>query len=233
MNQMALIAIFLLISHGLVLESIVQGKSGINPFFAAFFRIITSVIVTFICAKIMGENLVQQAVAVVQTIAPSEQTFMQMLQVWGLDISKLGLKIICIIIPLMVVLEVAKEFNTIYYITKAISPVLFILGLNKKTGVLWLTAATFGLAFGSAVIVEETKTNSFSKLEITPLQLSIGINHAMIEDPALFLTLGIPPFWLWIPRLIAAIAATYLFHTLNFLRRLNAKRAGHKKFCNN
>jgi hypothetical protein len=233
MSQMTLIAIFLLISHGLILESIVQGQSGINPFFAAFFRIITSFIVTFICARIMGDDLLQQAAATVQTIAPVKQTFMVMFQGWAWDIFKLCLQIFLIIMPLMAVLELAKEFNTIFYITKMLSPVLFILGLNKKTGILWLTAATFGLAFGSAVIVEETKTNSFSKSEITPLQLSIGINHAMIEDPALFLALGIPPFWLWIPRLIAAIAATYLFHILNFLRRLNAKRAGHKKFCNN
>jgi hypothetical protein len=232
-SQMALIAIFLLISHGIVLESIVQGKSGINPFFAAFFRIATSFIVTFICAKIMGDELLQPAVAGLQTIVHNEQTFLLMIQVWMSDMLKLCLQIFCIIMPLMMALEFAKEFNTIYYITKILSPVLFLLGLNKKTGILWLTAATFGLAYGSAVIVEETKTKSFSKLEITPLHLSIGINHAMIEDPALFLPLGIPPLWLWIPRLAAAIAATYLFHILNFLRRLNVKRADHKKFCNN
>ncbi|MCK5099995.1 MAG: iron transporter [Desulfobacteraceae bacterium] len=232
-SQMALIAIFLLISHGIVLESIVQGKSGINPFFAAFFRITTSFIVTFICAKIMGEDLLQPAVASLQTIVHNEQTFLLMIQVWMWDMLKLCLQIFFIIMPLMMALELAKEFNTIYYITTIISPLLFLLGLNKKTGILWLTAATFGLAYGSAVIVEETKTKSFSKLEITPLHLSIGINHAMIEDPALFLPLGIPPFWLWIPRLVAAIAATYLFHIINFLRRLNVKRAGHKKFCNN
>ena len=232
-SQMALIAIFLLISHGIVIESIVQGQSGINPFFVAFFRITVSFIVTFTCAKIMGDDLLQSTSVSLQTITQADQTFYIMLQVWMWDIFKLCLQIFFIIMPLMVMLELAKEFNTIFYITKAISPVLFILGLNKKTGILWLTAATFGLAYGSAVIVEETKTNSFSKIEITPLHLSIGINHAMIEDPALFLPLGIPPLWLWIPRLVAAIAATYLFHILNFLRRLNAKRAGHKKFCNN
>ena len=232
-SQMALIAIFLLISHGIILESIVQGKSGINPFFAAFFRIATSFIVTFICAKIMGDDLLQPVATAVQTAAQGGQSFTLMLQVWAWNISKLCFQIFLIIMPLMVILELAKEFNTIYYITKAISPVLFMLGLNKKTGILWLTAATFGLAYGSAVLVEETKTNTFSKIEITPLHLSIGINHAMIEDPALFLPLGIPPIWLWIPRLVAAIAATYLFHILNFLRRLNVRRAGHKKFCNN
>jgi hypothetical protein len=32
----------------------------------------------------------------------------------------------------------------------------------------------------------------------------------MIEDPSLFLPLGISPFWLWVPRLIVAIIAVRL-----------------------
>jgi len=32
----------------------------------------------------------------------------------------------------------------------------------------------------------------------------------MIEDPLLFLPLGVSPFWLWVPRLAAAVAAVYL-----------------------
>ena len=44
--------------------------------------------------------------------------------------------------------------------------------------------------------------------ELERLHLSIGINHAMIEDPSLFLPLGIHP--LWIPRLVAAILAVHL-----------------------
>jgi hypothetical protein len=38
--------------------------------------------------------------------------------------------------------------------------------------------------------------------------------------------------WLWIPRLVAAVLATYLFSAFSFARRLYAKRACHKKICN-
>ena len=96
---------------------------------------------------------------------------------------------------------------------------------------LWLTAAVFGLSYGAAVIVEETKANDFSREELTRLQLSIGINHAMIEDPALFLSLGIAPLWLWAPRLVAAIIAIYMFHFATFVRRVNAQRTCHKNFA--
>jgi hypothetical protein len=133
--------------------------------------------------------------------------------------------------PLMVILELAKAFHIINFITRLVAPVLSVMGLNRSTGMLWLTASIFGLAYGSAVIVEETQSNDFEKEDLTRLHLSIGINHAMIEDPVLFLPLGLPAFWLWIPRLVAAIIATWLYSLFLSARRLYVKRADHKKLC--
>jgi hypothetical protein len=75
---------------------------------------------------------------------------------------------------------------------------------------LWLTAVVFGLAYGGAVIVEEAKNGDLSPEELEILHLSIGINHSMIEDPLLFMALGLSAFWLWVPRLIMAILAVHV-----------------------
>ncbi len=232
MDHMILMAIFTLISHNLIQESIVQGNSGINPFVAAGFRLIMAFVVTFVCAKIMGVTP-EQAGSAVLDIGKNQGSFLPMLREWGVVTAKLALQIFCIIMPLMVVLELAKIFNIIQIVTKICSPVVAFLGLDRSCGMLWLTAAVFGLAYGSAVIVEETRANKYDKEALTKLHLSIGVNHAMIEDPVLFLPLGIPPFWLWIPRLIAAVAVTYLFSAFSFARRLYARRACHKKIRNN
>lgn len=229
-EHMTLIAIFLLISHNLIQESIVQGKSGINPFFVAFSRLVVSFLVTFFCAKIMGvtpETIVADAAG---NISHNNQAFLPMLQTWSISITKLGLQIFCIIMPLMVVLELAKEFKLIIFLTKMIAPVLKIMGLDRSTGMLWLTASVFGLTYGSAVIVEETKSNKFAKEELIRLHLSIGINHAMIEDPVLFLPLGLPVVWLCIPRIIAAMIATYLYNFFILAKRLKTKQVVNKEF---
>lgn len=231
MEHMILIAIFTLISHNLIQESVVQGNSGINPFFAAFFRLFMALLVTFICARIMGATPETGGISSAGNYAGKSEPFMGMLRQWGWGTFKLTIQIFCIIMPLMVILELAKIFNIINFITRMVSPVLSVMGLNRSTGLLWLTASIFGLAYGSAVIVEETQTHAFEKEDLTRLHLSIGINHAMIEDPALFLALGLPPFWLWIPRLIAAIVATWLYGGFLSARRLYVKRAVHKKLC--
>lgn len=231
MDHMILIAVFTLISHNLIQESIVQGNSGINPFFAAFFRLFMAFIVTFICGKIIGISPEINGAQFSGTYASESQPFMDMFKLWGIGILKLVVQIFCIIMPLMVMLELAKAFNIISFVTRLVSPVLSIMGLNRSTGMLWLTASIFGLAYGSAVIVEETQTNEFEKEDLTRLHLSIGVNHAMIEDPALFLPLGLPIFWLWIPRLVAAMIATWLYWAFSSARRYYAKRAVHKKLC--
>jgi hypothetical protein len=73
------------------------------------------------------------------------------------------------------------------------------------------------LAYGAAVIVEEANEGHLGKEELEALHLSIGINHSLIEDPALFLALGLSAFWLWIPRLITAIIAVRLFSFYHLL----------------
>jgi len=231
MEHMTLIAIFILISHNLIQESIVQGNSGINIFVAAFFRIFMALVVTFVCAKIMGATPETDMEMGMAGFARETQPLLTMIKSWGWGTFKLIVQIFCIIIPLMVILEWAKIFNLIRYITKVISPLLSVMGLDKSTGMLWLTATIFGLAYGSAVIVEETQSNEYKKEDLTKLHLSIGVNHSVIEDPALFIPLGLPLFWLWVPRLVAAVIAAWLYQVFLSARRLYAKRANHKKLC--
>ncbi|MCP4723347.1 MAG: iron transporter, partial [Desulfobacteraceae bacterium] len=142
MDHMILMAVFTLISHNLIQESIVQGNSGINPFVAAAFRLIMAFVVTFVCAKIMGVTQDLGSAAVMDSLGKTGP-FIPMLQNWGIGTAKLALQIFCIIIPLMVLLELAKIFNIIQMITRLFAPVLTFLGLDRSCGMLWLTAAVF------------------------------------------------------------------------------------------
>ena len=208
-EQMTLIAVFILISHNLVQEGIIQAKSGIHPLKATLFRLIASVIAVIIVARflrpdtltVMSEGMARAA----------DQPLMVMLKNWFIASFYLCIKMFVIIMALMILLGIMKSFNIIHHIVRVISPVLKAMGLNQKVGILWITAAVFGIAYGAVVIVEEAKEGNFDRQELEKLHISIGINHSMVEDPALFLTLGLNPFWLWVPRLLTAILAVHLF----------------------
>jgi len=208
-DQMTLLAIFIVISHNLIQEGMVQSKSGLPFAKATLFRLIASLLTVMLVSRFMGHETAKDAL--VGTTDMIRIPLFAMLKTWVTTNLVLAAKMLVIIVTLMITLEIMKSYKMIDRILRVIAPVLKTLGLGKQTGFLWFTAAIFGLTYGAAVIVEETKAGHFSKDELERLQISIGINHAMIEDPAVFLALGLSPFWLWVPRLAAAIIAVQLF----------------------
>jgi len=208
-HEMTLIAIFLLISHNLIQEGIIQSQSGLKPFKATVFRLTASVVTVMIVARFLGAEPAE----VVAKGAPVavHPAFIALMKNWLIATLYLSFKIFLIIMVIMILLEMMKIFNMIPHIVKVLSPLLKTMGIDQRAGILWLTAVVFGIAYGGAVIVEEAKEGNVTKEELEKLHLSIGINHSMVEDPALFLSLGLSAFWLWIPRLIVAIVAVRLF----------------------
>ena len=207
-EQMTLIAIFILISHALIQEGIIQSQSGLPIFQATFIRLAASVLTVVLAAWFMPSG--QPVVGAAERLIISRDPFTSMLGNWCVDTLHLCAKILAIIMPLMCTLETMKQFHLIDHIVKPLTPLLKILGLEKKVGMLWLTAVVFGLLYGAAVIVEATQRGDFTRAELHQLHVSIGINHSMLEDPALFLSLGLSPLWLWGPRIFAAIIAVHI-----------------------
>jgi spore maturation protein SpmB len=208
-GQMTLIAVFLLISHGLVQEGVVQGKSGYHPVKATLVRLAASVITVQVVALFLDPATLTAVGGGVP--ATAERLFLPLLAQWGIQTLILAAKIFFIVMALMTALELMKTFGLIDRVVFHLRPLLRAMGLDPSAGILWLAAALFGLAYGGAVIVEETRNGALTREALDRLHISIGINHAMVEDPALFLALGIGAFWLWVPRLVAAVAAVHLY----------------------
>jgi len=220
-GQMTLIAVFLLIAHNLIQEGIIQGKSGMGILKATLFRITLAVITVLIIAPFVDASGPNAAGAItVTSTLHSNQAVGEMVIQWGRVMGGLAVKIFFIILCVLTALEMLKVFGLIDHIVRFFSPLLRVMGLSERVAILWIAAALFGLAYGGAVIVEEAGRGELTDEELETLHLSIGINHAMIEDPALFLPFGIGLFWLWIPRLVLAMVAVRLLTLWRRFRKL-------------
>ena len=216
-DQMTLVAIFLLISHSLIQEGTIQGKSGLSPFKATLIRLGTSLFAVVLTSQFItpeSKGTLTSMVAI-----SSKQPLYSMIKTWLISISYISAKIFIIITIVMIILEVMKTLDLMKPIVSVLNPFLKILGLNSRVGILWLTAASFGIIYGAAAIVEEAKEKSFTKEELEKLHISIGINHSMIEDPVLFLSLGLNPFLLFIIRLIISIVAVQIYVCYQSIKR--------------
>jgi len=182
--QMTLMAIFLLTAHNLIQEGIIQARSGLHPLKATLFRLGAATATVMLAAPFLtdGQTTDLPAEAVITVAVP----FLQMLKDWAWATLTIGVKIFGICMVLLTTLEVFKALGWITHIVNLFAPFLRIMGLDKKLGFLWMTAIVFGLAYGGAVIVEETKDGGLPAEDLEMLHLSIGINHSMVEDPVLF-----------------------------------------------
>ncbi|MCL0076947.1 iron transporter [Dehalococcoidia bacterium] len=207
-EQMTLIAVFTLISHALIVEGIIQHKSGLNIIKASVIRLTAAIVAVLVVSQFLGDT--SQSVVVPVDLA-AHTPFTELLYVWGRDTAGLLVKVFGIIMPVMIILESLKSLGWIEYSLKFFRPLMRILGLSDRTAVMCVAAIVFGLMYGGAIIVEEAKKGSLRKEELERLHISIGINHAMIEDPALFAVLGLPALWLWGPRFIMAIIAVQIY----------------------
>jgi len=218
-GQMTLIGVFLLMAHNLIQEGIIQGQSGIHPLKATLFRIITAAVTVMIIGPwVAGAPAAPPAAPAAAVALPPVIPLPDMLQQWLRTTLILCGKIFLIIMGIMTLLETMKFLDWIKHIVRIFSPLLRVMGLDAQMGLLWMTAIVFGLAYGGAVIVEEAKAEHLSKDELEILHLSIGINHSMVEDPPLFISLGLSPFWLYIPRLVVAVVTVHLIRRWRHFR---------------
>lgn len=221
LEQITLIAIFTMIAHSLIIEGIIQHKSGINAAKITLIRLASAILTVFIVSQFFGDTTRSIIVPAYLTVATP---FIEVLKVWGVDTIELLIKILIIIMAVMIALECLKSLGWMEYLLNFSQPVMKILGLSRRTALLWVTAVVFGLMYGGAVIIEEAKKGVLTKEELERLHISIGTNHSMVEEPALWLALGLNGFWLWVPKLITAVAAVQIYGAVRYFKKKLVKR---------
>ena len=214
-EQMKLITVFTLICHNLIIEGIIQHKSGINVIKITPIRIAAAILTVLIASQFLGDTSQSLPIAAQLTFnAP----LLMVLKNWAVNLMTLLLKILGIIMVIMIMLELSQSLGWTKRSVRFFRPLMKVLGLPEQAATLWVISVGFGLTYGGAVTIDEAKRGILNKEELERLHISIGINHSMVEDPPLFLALGINPFWVWVPKLLMAIIAVQLYRAIRYLK---------------
>lgn len=95
-----------------------------------------------------------------------------------------------IIISLVLALDVLERIGFTRLITKIITPVLRLSGLDERVAPVTTIGVLLGLSYGGALIIEEAKQNSFdAKTRLLALSW-LSLSHSLIEDTLLIMALG-------------------------------------------
>lgn len=110
-------------------------------------------------------------------------------------------QIALIVIPLMVFIELFKEFKLLDKVTFIAYPVTRIIGLPREASLPIMAGLIFGISYGGGLIINSAQEGKLTYREIYIINLFLVICHSVFEDTLLFAAVGAR----WIPILLARI----------------------------
>ena len=197
-REVAILAVMCLIAHNLIVETAVQKKTGSKVWEMLAVRLGFSILAGLVLNLIMPETLGH---AIKQSTIADESSLLLVLAGWAKSSAFLSIKIILLVSGLMILQRLLQAFGVLAILSAGFKPILKPFGLPGRTSFLFLVANVLGLAYGSAVMMEETAKGSLSREEADLLNYHVAISHSNLEDVLLFVAIGAPALWLLLPRL--------------------------------
>lgn len=207
-KEVFILAVMLSFSHNVIIESAVASKVGLKLWIILIIRMglafLSAIIINLFWQG--GSELAQYGF-----VTKTEHVPNGWLEIIVNGIEKAGLGILqltIIVIPLMVIMQILKDYGVLKVLTKWLAPCTKLLGMKENTSMTLVAGLTMGLAYGAGVMIQAVKEDGVEKKDLTLAFIFLVACHAVVEDTLVFVPLGIPVLPLLIIRLSVAILLT-------------------------
>ena len=206
LREGTILATMCLVSHGFLIESAVMRRTGSSVVRMVALRLTGSFVVAWLLNLMMPGKMAAETI----TIAASQVDFQSALFHWLTSITSTVIKILVLVNLLLIFQQIMEEFGWINAINKPLSPLIKAFGLPGSTTLSWVVANLIGLAYGSAIMIDQREKGNMSREDADLLNHHVAVSHSQLEDPLLFITLGYTLHWLIWPRVLLALGAVWL-----------------------
>jgi hypothetical protein len=129
-------------------------------------------------------------------------------------------KIVLILVPVLIIIELARHFKIIEKFTGRIKGILKFLTLPEEAAFPLIAGIFFGIVLGSALIIEYSREGFLKRRDLLLIGIFLSISHSVIEDTFIFSVFGANPVILIATRTILAViitrGAAYIFDHFSF-----------------
>lgn len=202
MRAATILAVMVLCSHNMIVETTVQAKTGSSVIRIVIIRTLSAFLLAFVLNQIMPGEFVESES---QLVTAENVTFVEMLKNWALRTAKTVGLMIVLVYALTLLQRILNEYGIIEHIANFLKPVMLFFGLPPRTAFLWLVANTLGLAYGAAVMIDETENGKTTKEENDLLNHHICVSHSNLEDLLLFTAIGGNFLWMLLSRWVMSL----------------------------
>lgn len=113
-----------------------------------------------------------------------------------------------LLIPIMILIELARHFKLIEKMTDRIKGALKLLTLPPEAAFPLLVGMFFGIVLGAALIIDYAREGILNRRDLILIGIFLSISHSVIEDTFIFAVFGANPLTLVLTRLLLAIIIT-------------------------
>ncbi len=219
-----ILALMCLTAHNLIVETAVMKKTGSSAAKMLVLRIGAALAAGFVLNLIIPAGDAAPALASDALAAP-RPSFAPMLGSWAFSTALLALKIALIVIAVMVGQKLLWEFRILTVLSRLFAPLMRLFGLPRDSSYLWIVVNVVGYSYGAGVVTEQVSSGGMKKQEADLFNHHAALCHSLVEDTALYLAVGIPLFWITVPRLAMAALVPWLERARRHLFRYSF-RAG-------
>lgn len=222
MREITILAIMCLTAHNLPVETAVMKKSGSSAFKMVFVRVGWAFVAGYVFNVILPAGKVDARLAA--DTGAAAMAFLPMLSAWGLSTAKLIVKIILLVLAIMIGQRLMEEFHFIDILSRLTAPIMRIFGLPRDASFLWIVINVVGYAYGAAIIMERIKDGKMKPQEADLFNHHASLSHSLLEDTVLYGAIGVPLFWITVPRLAMALIVVWFerFRRQRFRRSFKA-----------
>jgi spore maturation protein SpmB len=220
-RMLTILAVMILCAHNMIIESPVQQKCGSSLVRIFMVRTLGALALGFCLHLILpeppGASPAHGAPALSGTLPLTD-----ILRNWAISTLLLIAKMFTLIMSLSVLQRLLAEFGVIRLLSKAFRPLLVAFGLPARTSFLWIVANVLGLAYGAAIMIEETERGKISRRDADLLNHHIGVSHSNLEDLLLLYAAGAAFWWMLLSRWVLAIILVWERRLENALKTVKS-----------
>ena len=174
-------------------------------------RLFLALAAAWVYSLILPASLASSPFSTLPAIAPIGQgSYASLLLAWAPACLFLVLACGLLLLAIRLALAWLEEFRLIDLLAKILSPFMPFLGLSPDMGLVWLLMNLASYAKGGAVIAAKIKDGKIKPQDGDLFNHHAAVCHSLVEDSALLFIMGIPLFWITLPRLALAALVTWI-----------------------
>ena len=186
--QATVLAVLMLVGHGLPVECAIARKSGARFLFQCIMRLVGAF------AFAWALHLIYDATGTLQSPAMMlfrpEATADPSLADWAVGQGWNLLSIFVIILALLAVMRLLQAIRVIDLMNRLLRPVLNLIGIGPKASAITVIGLTMGLSYGGGLIISEAKSGNVGREDVFYSLTLMGLCHSLIEDTLLLMLIG-------------------------------------------